>query len=164
MVRHWFLAPGIVGSSPTSPAMELLQTNAGATCSGFLFLSYIIGLMNIYISHASGYDYEKEIYGPIKASGLAKTHRFFLPHEPENIDVDAKDELKSTDVLVAEVSLPSTGQGIELGQANAAGVPVICFYRAGAKPSSSLRFVTDKVIEYNGSDDFIAKLQAELQA
>lgn len=25
MVRHWFLAPGIVGSSPTSPAMRLYR-------------------------------------------------------------------------------------------------------------------------------------------
>lgn len=118
--------------------------------------------MNIYISHSSSYDYENEIYKPIKESGLANEHRFFLPHEPENSDIDAKDELKQTDVVVAETSLPSTGQGIELGQANAAGVPIICFYKAGSKPSSSLRFVTDKIIEYTDTHDLLAKLQAEL--
>ena len=118
--------------------------------------------MNIYISHSSGYDYEDEIYKPIKGSGLATTHRFFLPHEPENIDVDANDELKQTDALVAEVSLASTGQGIELGQANVAGVPIICFFRTGSKPSSSLRFVTDKIIEYADTHDLLAKLQTEL--
>ncbi|HSD56371.1 MAG TPA: hypothetical protein VLA92_04435 [Candidatus Saccharimonadales bacterium] len=118
--------------------------------------------MNIYISHSSGYDYENEIYKPIKESELARTHHFFLPHEPENIDVDAKDELKHTDVLVAEASLPSTGQGIELGQADVAGVPIICFYKTGAKPSGSLRFVTNKVIGYSDIHDLLAKLQAEL--
>jgi hypothetical protein len=118
--------------------------------------------MNIYISHPSSYDYEHELYVPIKASELANIHHFFLPHESENIDVDAKDELKHTDVLVAEVSLPSTGQGIELGQAHVAGVPIICFFKAGSKPSSSLRFVTDNIIEYTDIPDLFAKLQAEL--
>jgi len=118
--------------------------------------------MNIYISHSSSYDYEKELYTPIKASDLAVMHHFFLPHEPENLDTDAVDELKQTDVLVAEASLPSTGQGIELGQAFVAGVPVICFFKTGARPSSSLRFVTDKVIEYSDIHDLFAKLQIEL--
>jgi hypothetical protein len=118
--------------------------------------------MNIYISHSSGYDYENEVYAPIKESELATIHTFFLPHEPENINIDAKDELKQTDALVAEVSLPSTGQGIELAQANAAGVPIICFFKTGSKPSSSLRFVTDKTIEYTDMHDLLAKLQTEL--
>jgi hypothetical protein len=119
--------------------------------------------MNIYISHSSNYDYENDIYKPIKESDLAGVHHFFLPHEPENIDIDAKDQLKQTDVLVAEVSLPATGQGIELGQANAAGVPILCFFKTGSKPSRSLRFVTDKVIEYTDQQDLLAKLGTELQ-
>lgn len=120
--------------------------------------------MNIYISHSGAYDYESELYKPIKKSDLAKVHNFFLPHEPENIDTDAKTELKQTDILVAESSLPSTGQGIELAQAEAAGVPIVCFYKIGSKPSSSLRFVTSEVIEYRDTEDFLAKLAARLQS
>jgi hypothetical protein len=89
-------------------------------------------------------------------------YKFFLPHEPANLDTDAKTELKQTDVLVAEASLPSTGQGIELAQAEAAGVPIICFFKTGSKPSGSLRFVTNKVIEYEDINDLLAKLQHEL--
>lgn len=118
--------------------------------------------MNIYISHSSSYDYENEIYKPIKSSSLANIHHFFLPHEPKNIDVDAKDELKQTDILVAEVSLPSTGQGIELGQANVAGVPIVCLFKAGYKPSNSLRFVSDNLIEYTNTQDLLKKLEIEL--
>jgi hypothetical protein len=118
--------------------------------------------MNIYISHSSDYDYENEIYKPIKESELATIHTFFLPHEPQNLNTDAKTELKHTDVLVAESSLPSTGQGIELAQADAANVPIICFYKTGFKPSGSLRFVTDKIIEYTDIHDLLAKLQTEL--
>lgn len=118
--------------------------------------------MNIYISHCGAYDYENELYKPIKESELANLHHFFLPHEPKNIDMDAVDELKRTDVLVAEASFPSTGQGIELAQAKDANVPIICFYKSGRKPSSSLRFVTDKVIEYSDTHDLFMKLEAEL--
>jgi len=118
--------------------------------------------MNIYISHSGAYDYENDLYKPLKESELAKTHHFFLPHEPENLDTDAKTELKHTDILVAESSLPSTGQGIELAQAEAAGVPVVCFYKTGSKPSSSLRFITNEVIEYKDMDDFFVKLTAHL--
>lgn len=108
------------------------------------------------------YDYENELYRPIKESELATVHHFFLPHEPQNLNTDAVTELKHTDVLVAEASFPSTGQGIELAQAKAAGVPIVCFYKAGAKTSSSLRFVTDKIIEYTDMPDLFSKLQAEL--
>lgn len=119
--------------------------------------------MNIYISHCGGnYDYKNELYKPIKESELAKVHHFFLPHEPQNIDVDAVTELKHTDMLVAEASFPSTGQGIELAQAKATGVPIVCFYKTGTKTSSSLRFVTDKIIEYTDISDLFIKLQAEL--
>jgi nucleoside 2-deoxyribosyltransferase len=120
-------------------------------------------LMNIYISHSSSYDYENELYKPIKESKLSSLHHFFLPHEPENIDVDAVTEFKQTDILVAEVSYPSTGQGIELGQASLANIPTVCFYKVGTKPSSSLRFVTDNIIEYSDIHDLLVKLEIELQ-
>jgi hypothetical protein len=119
--------------------------------------------MNIYISHCGGdYDYENELYKPIKESNLSRTHQFFLPHEPQNADTDAVTELKHTDILVAEASYPSTGQGIELAQAKAAEVPIVCFYKAGTKTSSSLRFVTDKIIEYTDMPDLFVKLRTEL--
>jgi hypothetical protein len=118
--------------------------------------------MNIYISHSGSYNYESELYEPIRASDLAKIHRFFLPHEPRNIDTDAKAELQQTDILIAESSMPSTGQGIELAQAEAADVPIVCFYKTGSKPSGSLRFVTKEIVEYRDIGDFLAKLTARL--
>lgn len=119
--------------------------------------------MNIYVSHCGGnYDYENELYGPLRNSALARTNHLFLPHEPANIDVDAVSQMKHTNLLIAEASFPSTGQGIELAQAKAAGVPIVCFYKSGAKTSSSLRFVTNKVIEYSTIPDLLARLQLEL--
>lgn len=118
--------------------------------------------MNIYVSHAGSYDYTNELYEPIKESGLANLHHFFLPHEPENSNVAAKEELKRTDVLVAEVSYASTGQGIELGLAHAADVRIVCFYKSGTVPSGALRFVTSEIIEYRDAPDLLAKIQSAL--
>lgn len=118
--------------------------------------------MNIYVSHAGSYDYENELYKPIKESELYSQHRFFLPHEPENANIAAKEELEQTDLLIAEVSQPSTGQGIELGLASTKGVRIVCFYKAGSKPSGSLRFVTDNIIEYRDTDDLLAKIKTQL--
>ncbi len=117
-----------------------------------------IDTMNIYISHSGNYDYDSELYSPIKESALASAHQFFLPHEPKNAGILAKEELQRTDILVAEVSYPSTGQGIELGLASVVGVPVACFYKAGTKPSNSLRFVTDQIIEYSSIHDLLTKI------
>jgi hypothetical protein len=121
-----------------------------------------MAMMNIYISHAGNYDYVSELYEPLKKSELFGAHRFFLPHESQNTDVAAKDELQQTDLLIAEASYPSTGQGIELGLANMLGVPIICFHRAETRPSGSLRFVTDTIITYNDTPDLLAKIAARL--
>jgi hypothetical protein len=124
----------------------------------------IIQLMNIYISHSSSFDYENELYKPIKESSLTHIHHFFLPHEPENIDTDATKALKQIDLMVAESSYPSTGQGIELAQAHAVNVPIICFYKTGSKPSSSLRFVTDRIVTYTDVSDLLNKIQVKLES
>ena len=114
--------------------------------------------MKIYISHASSYDYENELYKPIQQSDLIVRHDFFLPHLPENKDKAAATILADAGLLVAEASYPSTGQGIELGLAHAAGVPIVCFYKEGTKPSGSLRFVCNDVITYKDTADFLKKL------
>jgi len=118
--------------------------------------------MNVYVSHAGSYDYKNELYKPIKESELYSQHHFFLPHEPENANIAAKDELDQTDLFIAEVSYPSTGQGIELGLASTKGVRIACFYKSGAKPSSSLRFVADNIIEYSSIADLLTKLRGLL--
>lgn len=39
-----------------------------------------------------------------------------------------KDIIKTCDLMIAEVSLPATGLGIELGWAKAFKVPILCMY------------------------------------
>ena len=118
--------------------------------------------MKIYISYSGNYDYEKELYLPIKQSGLYRNHKIFLPHESHNIDSNLKDILGDIDLVVAEVSHASTGQGIELGRAYAAGVPIVCFYKSGSKPSSSLRFITDKMHIYSTTESLLDSIEKGL--
>jgi hypothetical protein len=118
--------------------------------------------MQLYLAHSSGYDYKTELYEPLKKS-LAKEHDIFFPHDEHDDGVNSKNVIPGCDAVLAEVSYPSTGQGIELGWADAANVPIICFYRTGAKISSALRFISGTIVEYDTIDDMIEKFRYEIE-
>ena len=113
--------------------------------------------MKIYISHSSSYDYINEIYNPIIKSDLSKTNIFFFPHE--NKYTNTKDSISSSDLVIAEVSRPSTGQGIEIGWASYSNTPILCIYKKGAEISSSLKFITNHFIEYEDAKDMLEKIK-----
>ena len=114
--------------------------------------------MKIYISHSSKYDYINKIYNPIKSSDLFSSHSFFFPHDDGNDTIVAREIISDYDLLIAEVSLPATGQGIELGYAYYSKTPILCIYEKGAKISSSLKFITNNFIEYEDTEDMIKKI------
>lgn len=114
--------------------------------------------MKIYISHSSKYDYINKIYNPIKNSDLINSNTFFLPHEDKNKMINTKEIISNYDLVIAEVSLPATGQGIELGWADYAKTPILCIYEKYAKISSSLKFITNHFIEYEDTNDMISKI------
>lgn len=116
--------------------------------------------MKIYIGHASKLDFKKELYQPIRESQLNLEHEIILPHEiySEANDFVTRDIIKACDIMIAEVSFPATGLGIELGWADSVGVPIICIYREGQKVAGSLKVITDNFIEYTDVDDMINKI------
>ena len=118
--------------------------------------------MKIYVAHSSSFDYQNELYEPLKQSGLAKAHKFFLPHDGGNPE-NSKDIIKDSDLLIAEVSYPSTGAGIEIGWANSFGVPIWAVYKEGTKPSSSIKHVAPKIFPYKDSADLVSILTGELK-
>ena len=113
--------------------------------------------MNIYVSHSSNFDYINKLYNPIKNSQLINNNEFFLPHDNDKV-INTKDYISNCDLLIAEVSLPATGQGIELGWADYAKTPILCIYEKGSKISSSLKFITNNFIEYENEKDMINKI------
>lgn len=114
--------------------------------------------MKLYFCHSKEFDYQKELYTPLRKSSLNGEHAIFLPHEDPENTIKSKDIIKSCDIVFAEVSFPATGMGIELGWADAFGVPIVCLHRKGAKVSGSLRFITSDFIEYADSDDLVNKI------
>lgn len=115
-------------------------------------------ILKIYISHASKFDYINKLYNPLKESILFKDHVFILPHDEEKV-INTKAIISSSDLLIAETSIQTTGQGIELGWADYAHVPIICIYEKGAEISSALKFISNDLIEYENPKDMIQKIE-----
>lgn len=117
--------------------------------------------MNIYVSHLRRGEYEDEIYKPLLASKLMQKHSFIFPHSSSQKPFNTKELLqqKKCDLVLAEISYPATGQGIELGWASLLGVPVYCVYKKGVDVSGSARMIATQTIEYVDSADMIAQLE-----
>ena len=120
--------------------------------------------MKIYLAHSRhSFDYENELYKPLRASALNTKHEIILPHEKTADAVTSKEVIKTCDLVLAEVSYPATGVGIELGWADAFGKPILCVYKAGNEIPSSLRFITKDFIVYSDSGDLISQLDEFLK-
>lgn len=122
--------------------------------------------MNIYVTHSKKFNFHEELYKPLRSSALNVNHQFFLPHEFNDEPYDSRNLImnKQCDLILAEISYPSTGQGIELGWADLNHIPIVCAYKTGAKISSSLTVVSHDFIEYGSAIDLITKLGEYLNA
>ena len=116
--------------------------------------------MKVYVSHSSSYDFVKELYEPLKNSNIWNQHEFFLPHEGK--PVNTREVISNSEIVLAEVSYPSTGQGIELGWASCYGKRIIAMHRQGKLGSSSIKFIAATVIEYSSPKEMISKIEAML--
>jgi hypothetical protein len=114
--------------------------------------------LNIYVSHSSKMNFEDELYKVLQNSNIGIYHNLILPHSKEYIDVDTKNIIMTSDLLIAEVTYPGTGIGLELGRAECSGVPIVCIVKDGIECSSSIKRNFD-IIEYKDGDDMIKKLE-----
>ena len=114
--------------------------------------------MKIYFAHATSGDYKNDFYAPLRKDGTLRQHELILPHEDLEHKNNSREFYDKLDVMIAEVSDPSTGVGIELGWAYDAGVPIYAFCREGTKISEAVYAVTENVIKYTDSDDFVKKV------
>jgi nucleoside 2-deoxyribosyltransferase len=117
--------------------------------------------MKIFISHASSYDYENELYEPLRKSPIFEQHEFILPMQKDTFDTSLE-TLQSCDLVIADVSYASTGQGIELGWAHLLNIPVICIYKSGCKYSGALPEIFNTFIEYSSHEEMIQKITSLL--
>lgn len=115
--------------------------------------------MKIYIAHSRNFNFQKELYEPIQNSPLTKEHNFIFPHEKNDRIFNSKEFFQNgCDLVIADVSYPAIGLGIELGWADIIKVPVVCIYKEGSKISGSLKIITDKFFEYSSTKDLVDKI------
>ena len=115
--------------------------------------------MRIYVAHSGKFDFHKELYKPLEESSLSKDHIFFFPEKDQNKIINTNKILENEiDLLIAEVSFPATGLGIEIGRAEAYNVPILCVYKKGHEFSQSVKFATNNFLEYENDADLIDKI------
>ena len=85
--------------------------------------------MRIYVSHSTTLNYRHSLYSPLKTSVLWQQHYFILPHDEQSDPINSKAIISEVNLVIAEVSYPSTGFGIELGWANIANRPILCLHQ-----------------------------------
>ncbi|MEI7578744.1 MAG: hypothetical protein WCJ58_01745 [bacterium] len=121
--------------------------------------------MKIYVTHSSAFDYKTELYQPLRDSELNTKYEIILPHEHSLLPMNSKEQMTTFDIILAEISYASTGQGIELGWADFLKKPIIAFYQNAPtiKPSSSVATLTEKIFKYENSTDLISKLRTMLK-
>lgn len=114
--------------------------------------------MNIYFPHSKQLEYE-DYYAAIRNSSLLSKHTCFLPYEKNNIPENSKPLIEKADIVIAEVSYPGTGLGIELGWAECMNKKIVCVYMDGYSPARSLNIVSQDFISYKDFADLIKKLE-----
>ncbi len=120
--------------------------------------------MTIYISHSTTIDYKNDLYPLIRNSELNTRYEFILPHESGSEQYNTKELFASgiCDLVIAECSAPSTGQGIELGWADSYKIPIVCICKKGKLSSSSIKVLTKNLFEYDDGGDLIVKISSYL--
>lgn len=109
--------------------------------------------MRIYISHSRRFNFQGELYFPLRQTREFLPHELILPHEGSDGLYPVVKELEDRKIglVIAELSYPSTNQGIELGLAKAYGVPVGGMFRDGSTPPSAISVVTENVQCYRNA-------------
>ena len=115
--------------------------------------------MKIYVAHSNKWNFIPKLYNPMKESKIAKENHIIFPHYEINKQMNTKNIIKESDLVIAEVSLSTTGLGIELGWADYTQTPILCIYQEGYKYTSSLKFITDYFIEYQDEVDMMNKIE-----
>lgn len=117
----------------------------------------------VYITHSTAFNYRQELYQPIRQCEFLQQYEFILPHEFDEQSFNSKDAINNCNLVLAEVSYPSTGQGIELGWANMLQKPVVCIYQEGKQFSSSLRIITEVFAPYTTREEMLRVVEKLLE-
>lgn len=112
-------------------------------------------MIKVYVGHSRQFPYVEELYQPIRNSVLNKKYEFILPHETSQMPYSSLEKVRSFQAMVAEVSSPSTGLGIEMGWFHSMNVPILCLQKEGGKLSQSVQVIATKYEFYKDTADML---------
>jgi hypothetical protein len=115
-------------------------------------------MFNVYVCHSKRFDFLSELYAPLIQLRKPEVN-IVLPHEVDYKPFESKSYIKTCDLVIAEISFPSEGRGIELGWADAFGVKIVCLMQEGSKVSDSLMMLTDDIIEYQDEKSLVNSIR-----
>lgn len=119
--------------------------------------------MKIYVTHSNKWEYISKLYQPLKQSKLQNEHKIYYPHDEEHKNEHSKETISNSDLVIAEVSLPATGMGVELGWAEDRKVPILCISQEGYHVSNALKHITEYFIVYKNEQDMVEKIEKFIQ-
>lgn len=115
-----------------------------------------------FISHPSGaYRHTPVFFDAIEQFSQEEKNKveMILPRDEQGEHNNTKMLIEEADLVIAEVSIASTGSGIELGWASAAGKDIVIFHQGAEVASPALQFVTQKMHSYITEDDIVLVLK-----
>lgn len=119
--------------------------------------------MKIVVTHSSDLDFEKVLYAPMMAADFWHEHEILLPQRTGLREQITREMIRDADLVLCEVSMPSTGQGIEMGWATLYETPIVCFHHIDAKPSGALKFVCETFFTYENEVEMVEKIEKILK-
>lgn len=109
--------------------------------------------MHIYVCHARGYNFQKCLYSPIKKTIAYQFHNIYLPHDKSAAHFDSKKLFNyKCDLVIAEISHPKIGLGIELGWANSLEIPIEAIIEADKVISESVQLIAQHITSYHSNN------------
>lgn len=114
-----------------------------------------------FISHpSSGVETTPTFFQAIQKFQLDNDHiDLVLPHGVGGQQLElTKDYLEQAHLIIAEISLASTGSGIELGWANSAGKDIIAFHQGVTPISPAIPLVATAIHAYISEKDILTVL------
>lgn len=121
--------------------------------------------MKIYIGHSTSFNFEQELYAPLRVSALQGQHELIFPHAESAEHFSSKQLFESgCDLMVAEVSFASTGLGIELGWANLLNVPLLLLHKKGTTPSGAVQILKSPIRTYSNPSEIAGLIQEQIDS
>jgi hypothetical protein len=120
-------------------------------------------MKKIFIAHSSSFNFQNDLYDPIKKSFDSGEYEFIFTQDINvGLEQVTRERVQECDLVIAEVSFPSIGEGIVLGWADSKDIPVICIYKQDSSPSGTLKYLAKVMSEYTDTEDMLNKIKEAL--